>query len=291
MPWVEDQDPRATPSTHRGSCRTSHPVNIFVSPPTPHVWHTRLPAARSRLRRDVHRDAAGRRAVDPTDLRRRQRRAPASPDECDGWIITGAATTLPRRAVDRRRAPVRRQRAESPCPAGRGVLRSPVRRPRPRRNAEHGPWKAGPQAPRRDTPMVRGCVGGDQRHAPGRASIVPASGRTIARGHTAEHPMSWSRHRSCACRIDPEYDAAYIAGWSSAAARGWATRSPTNRLEAIASDAVDNGVVGRWIANFLLDRRRIDERIASVPAPHQDPLEGDRSTASVSPIRAAARLR
>ena len=88
------------------------------------------------------------------------------------------------------------------------------------------------------------------------ASVVPPGARTIARGDTAEHPMFLVGDTILCMQDHPEYDADYIAALVEARRPRMGDEVTDAALANIASEPVDNDVVGRWIADFLLDRRR-----------------------------------
>jgi hypothetical protein len=54
----------------------------------------------------------------------------------------------------------------------------------------------------------------------------------------------------------PEYDASYIAGLVEARRPRMGDEVTDTALERIERDATHSDVVGRWLADFLLDRRR-----------------------------------
>ncbi|MEZ5298923.1 MAG: hypothetical protein R2697_22365 [Ilumatobacteraceae bacterium] len=173
-----------------------------------HVGPELRPAARPRLRRHVHRAAARGRAGDPhTHVRRRRRRAPDHPGECDGWIITGARYGAYRgRPVDRRVAGVH-PASPSTAPASSACASGTRSSPALGGRAEpSGTWKAGPQVLHVEpTEWFEG--GSVVIHAMHQdvASVVPPGGRTIGSGTTAEHPMYLVGDSILCVQDHPEY--------------------------------------------------------------------------------------
>src|SRR4051794_36284244 len=184
---------------------------------------------------------------------------PATPDECDAWIITGARYDAYRDepwivALRTFIAGVLQQQARlvGVC-FGHQVVAHALGG-----KAENtGTWKAGPQVlDVEDTPWFEGASVAINAMHQDVASAVPPGARTIARGDTAEHPMFLVGDNILCVQDHPEYDAAYIAALVEARRPRMGDQITDAALATIERDQVDNDVVGRWIADFLLDRRR-----------------------------------
>jgi GMP synthase-like glutamine amidotransferase len=184
---------------------------------------------------------------------------PDSPDECDGWIVTGARYDAYRDEpwiVALRQFIVEvlehRARLVGVCFGHQAVAHALGGR------AENtGTWKAGPQAIRvDDTPWFDGSSVTINAMHQDVASVVPPGARTIARGDTAEHAMFLVGDSILCVQDHPEYDADYIAALVESRRPRMGDEVTDAALASIASEPVDNDVVGRWIADFLLDRRR-----------------------------------
>jgi GMP synthase-like glutamine amidotransferase len=184
---------------------------------------------------------------------------PQSPDECDGWIITGARYDAYRDdpwivALREfiRQVHAQRARLVGVCFGHQVVAHALGGR------AEHtGTWKAGPQELHVEaTDWFEG--GSVVIHAMHQdvASVVPPDGRTIGRGTTADHPVYLVADNILCVQDHPEYDASYIAGLVESRRPRMGDEVTDTALARIDDVATDNDVVATWIANFLLDRRR-----------------------------------
>jgi GMP synthase-like glutamine amidotransferase len=184
---------------------------------------------------------------------------PGSPDECDAWIITGARydsyrndpwivalRDFIRRVLDDR------ARLVGVCFGHQVVAHALGGRAEP-----SGTWKAGPHELQVEPTawFEGGSVTINAMHQDV-ASVVPPGARTIADGHTAEHPMFLVGDTILCVQDHPEYDADYIAGLVQARRPRMGDAITDAALQRIRTDATHNEVVGEWIANFLLDRRR-----------------------------------
>jgi GMP synthase-like glutamine amidotransferase len=184
---------------------------------------------------------------------------PSHPGECDAWIITGARYDAYRDepwivALRRfiRDVLDHRARLVGVC-FGHQVVAHALGG-----LAENsGTWKAGPHTI--DVEETAWFEGGSVTiHAMHQdvASAVPPGGRTIASGPTAEHPMFLVGDTILCVQDHPEYDPGYIAGLVEPRRARMGDAITDEALARIDEIATDNDVVGRWIANFLLDRRR-----------------------------------
>jgi GMP synthase-like glutamine amidotransferase len=184
---------------------------------------------------------------------------PDHPGECDGWIITGARYDAYRddpwivalREFIQRVAE-HRARLVGVCFGHQVVAHALGGRAEP-----SGTWKAGPQVLHVEpTEWFEG--GSVVIHAMHQdvASVVPPGGRTIGSGTTAAHPMYIVGDSILCVQDHPEYDASYIAGLVESRRPRMGDEITDAALARIAADDTHSDVVGRWIADFLLDRRR-----------------------------------
>ncbi len=184
---------------------------------------------------------------------------PGSPTECDGWIITGARydsysdepwIVALRQFIQSVRD--HRARLVGVC-FGHQVVAHALGG----RAAPAGEWKAGPHWISVDD--TAWFEGGDVRiHAMHQdvAHEIPSGGVTIGSGTTADHPIYLVDDTILCVQDHPEYDADYIAGLVEARRPRMGDEVTDAALARIADVPTDNAVVGRWIASFLLDRRR-----------------------------------
>ncbi len=183
---------------------------------------------------------------------------PEHPGECDGWVITGARYDAYRDepwiialrefvqgVVDHR------SRLVGVCFGHQLVAHALGGRAEPA-----GEWKAGPtELYVEATEWFEG--GPVTIHAMHQdvASVVPPGARTIASGTTAEHPMFLVGDTILCVQDHPEYDAAYISALVEARRARMGDDVTDDALARIAAEPTHGDVVGRWIADFLLDRR------------------------------------
>ena len=184
---------------------------------------------------------------------------PASPDECDAWIVTGARYDAYRDepwivALRKFIASVleHQSRLVGVCFGHQAVAHALGGK------AENtGTWKAGPQLLHvEDTPWFEGGAVRVNAMHQDVASAIPPGARTIATGNTAEHPMFLVGDNILCIQDHPEYDAAYISALVEARRPRMGDAITDAALESIARDPVDNAITGRWLTDFLLDRRR-----------------------------------
>ena len=184
---------------------------------------------------------------------------PADARECDAWIITGARYDAYRDepwivALRKFIASVleHRGRLVGVCFGHQAVARALGGRA-----ANTGTWKAGPQMLHVDaTPWFEGgSVRVNAMHQDV-ASEMPPGARTIASGDTAEHPMFIVGDTILCIQDHPEYDADYITALVEARRPRMGDEITDEALATIQSEQVDNQIVGRWLTDFLLDRRR-----------------------------------
>jgi GMP synthase-like glutamine amidotransferase len=184
---------------------------------------------------------------------------PAIPDECDAWIVTGARYDAYRDepwivALRKFIASVleHQSRLVGVCFGHQAVAHALGGK------AENtGTWKAGPQMLHvEDTPWFEGgSVRVNAMHQDV-ASSIPPGARTIATGDTADHPMFLVGDNILCIQDHPEYDAAYISALVEARRPRMGDEITDAALATIEDQAVDNAIVGRWLTDFLLDRRR-----------------------------------
>jgi GMP synthase-like glutamine amidotransferase len=184
---------------------------------------------------------------------------PASPDECDAWIITGARYDAYADddwivALRKFVAGVHEHQARL---VGVCFGHQVVAHALGGRAENTGTWQAGPKSLHvEQTAWFEG--GSVAIHAMHQDVVgeLPAGARTIARGDTAEHPMFLVGDTILCVQDHPEYDAAYIAALVELRRPRMGDAITDEALARIGRDGVDGDVVARWITDFLLDRRR-----------------------------------
>jgi GMP synthase-like glutamine amidotransferase len=184
---------------------------------------------------------------------------PPAPNVCDAWIVTGARYDAYRDepwivALRKFIASVleHQSRLVGVCFGHQAVAHALGGK------AENtGTWKAGPQVLHvEDTPWFEGgSVRVNAMHQDV-ASAIPPGARTIATGDTAEHPMFLIGDNILCIQDHPEYDAAYISALVETRRPRMGDEITDAALATIEDQAVDNAIVGRWLTDFLLDRRR-----------------------------------
>jgi GMP synthase-like glutamine amidotransferase len=184
---------------------------------------------------------------------------PTAPDECDAWIITGARYDAYRDEpwiVELRKFIARvlehEARMVGVCFGHQAVAHALGGL------AENtGTWKAGPQTLHADdTPWFEGASVTINAMHQDVASQLPPGARAVARGDTAEIPMYLVGDTILCIQDHPEYDARYIAGLVEMRRPRMGDEIADAALTSIERERLDNEIVGRWITDFLLDRRR-----------------------------------
>lgn len=185
---------------------------------------------------------------------------PGSPDECDGWIITGARYDAYRDdewivALRKFVATVHEHQARL---VGVCFGHQVVAHALGGRAENTGTWKAGPHPLHVDaTPWFEG--GSVAIHAMHQDVVgeLPPGARTIASGETAEHPMFLVGETILCVQDHPEYDADYIAALVELRRSRMGDEITDAALANIERREVHGARVAEWLTNFLLDRRRI----------------------------------
>jgi GMP synthase-like glutamine amidotransferase len=123
--------------------------------------------------------------------------------------------------------------------------------------ANTGTWKAGPQLLHvENTPWFEGDSVRVHAMHQDVAREIPPGARTIASGDTAEHPMFLVGDNILCIQDHPEYDAAYISALVELRRPRMGDAIADAALDNIENESVDNAIIGRWLTDFLLDRRR-----------------------------------
>ena len=184
---------------------------------------------------------------------------PASPSECDGWIITGArydAYVDEPWIADLRAFIVElnehRARTVGICFGHQAVAHA--------LGGEAGPageWKAGPQdLSVKSTPWFDG--GEIRLHAMHQdvARELPPEAADIGVGTTADHPMFIVGDNILCIQDHPEYDERYISALIEARRERMGDAVADAALARVANESTDGPDVAQWVTNFLLDLRR-----------------------------------
>jgi GMP synthase-like glutamine amidotransferase len=184
---------------------------------------------------------------------------PGRADECDAWIITGARYDAYRNElwlIELRRfvaeVAERGVRTVGVCFGHQLIAHALGGHAEP-----SGEWCAGPMTMTMDeTPWFAG----------GRATIhamhqdvvtrMPAGARVIASGATADVPAYLVDDTILGIQDHPEYTADYIAALVASRRDRLGDELTDDALDRIATVPTDGELVGRWIVDFLLDRRQ-----------------------------------
>lgn len=184
---------------------------------------------------------------------------PSWPDECDGWIITGARHDAYRDEpwmVDLRRFIVRlheqRARTVGLC-FGHQIVAHAL-------GGQAGPagiWKVGPQELTVDpTPWFDG--GTVRLHAMHRdeALRLPPGAVEIGTGTTADHPIYMIGDSMLCMQDHPEFTDRYLTALIEARRDRTGDQVADEALKRVAEFDTHGDMVAGWITNFLLDTRR-----------------------------------
>jgi GMP synthase-like glutamine amidotransferase len=184
---------------------------------------------------------------------------PTHPDECHAWIVTGARYDAYRDepwivALRKFITTVLEHRARL---VGICFGHQAVAHALGGRASNTGTWKAGPQQLHvEDTPWFEGASVRVHAMHQDVASEIPPGARTIAHGETGEHPMFLVGDNILCIQDRPEYEADYVGALVEMRRPRMGDVIADAALATIETESVDNDVVGRWLTDFLLDRRR-----------------------------------
>lgn len=183
---------------------------------------------------------------------------PASPNECDGWIITGSHDDA---LSDESWVVALREWVGSAVVGGARIvgicfghqlvavaLHGTVGR------AEK--WRVGPQDTTvESTPWFDG---GDVRLNAMHRDVVtelPPGGRAIATGTTSEFPAYLVGDNVICVQDHPEFDAPYTSALIDARTDRIDPATVESARHRLTVEPTDGSTVGRWLVDFLLDRR------------------------------------
>ncbi len=193
--------------------------------------------------------------------------APERPDECDGWIITGArydayADEPWIKALRDFVAELHEQQARlvGVC-FGHQIVAHAL-------GGEAGPageWKAGPQQMTLDpTPWFEGGMVWLNAMHRDVARTLPPNAKPIATGTTAEYPAYLVGDTIFCVQDHPEFNRRYTAAIIDARRERLGNDTADTAARTVMDIDTDGDLVGRWIVNFLLDRR------ATLPSQSRD---------------------
>jgi GMP synthase-like glutamine amidotransferase len=183
---------------------------------------------------------------------------PERPDECDGWIITGARydaysdepwITALRHFV----AEIHQHNARlaGVC-FGHQIVAHAL-------GGEAGPageWKAGPQEMTVEpTPWFEGGTVWLNAMHRDVAHTLPPQAKPIAAGTTAEHPAYLVGDTIFCVQDHPEFNRRYTAAIIDARRERMGNDTADAAAKTVMEVDTDGDVVGRWIVDFLLDHR------------------------------------
>ncbi|MEO6652004.1 MAG: type 1 glutamine amidotransferase [Ilumatobacteraceae bacterium] len=183
---------------------------------------------------------------------------PADPDECDGWIITGARHDAYRDEpwiVELRAFIARLYEARSRT-VGVCFGHQVVAHALGGSAANAGEWRAGPQE--LNVESTQWFAGGNVwLHAMHQdvAAELPPDATTIGIGSTAAHPIYLVGESILCVQDHPEYEPAYISALIEARRGRLGDELTEDALVRVGSIDTDNSTVGHWIVDFLLDHR------------------------------------
>lgn len=183
---------------------------------------------------------------------------PGRPDECDGWIITGARYDAysDEPWIEALRHFVAKiheagARLVGVC-FGHQIVAHAL-------GGEAGPageWKAGPQEMTVDpTPWFEGGTVWLNAMHRDVARVLPPQSKVIATGATAEHPAYLVGDTIFCVQDHPEFNRRYAAAIIEARRKRMGNDTADAAAESVMKVDTDGDLVGRWIVDFLLDRR------------------------------------
>jgi GMP synthase-like glutamine amidotransferase len=183
---------------------------------------------------------------------------PDTPHDCDAWIVTGSRHDAYRDEgwIVALRGFVHHVRTAEARLVGICFGHQLVAHALGGVAEPAGEWRAGPQRLHVEpTPWFAG--GTVVMHAMHQdvARRIPDGARTIGRGETAEHPIYLVGETILCMQDHPEFDTRFVAALVEQR-RGRLGSAANDAADRLARHTTDNALVARWIADFLLDRRR-----------------------------------
>ncbi len=118
-------------------------------------------------------------------------------------------------------------------------------------------WRVGPHVTTVES--TAWFAGGEVTlHAMHRDAVheLPPGGRTVAAGTTARHPVVLVGDTVLGIQDHPEFDDRYVRGLIAGRRSRLGDELADAALAAVGTVPTDGATVGRWIVDFLLDRRR-----------------------------------